>query len=274
MHSQRRSWMPVRLAICLIVLIVSVLMPCRAEDLFADLPDELITLRDGRKLSGRYHAERGVLRIAGIGNATIRVSEQMIVKRQPLISQPTLPAPVSADKIKAVKAKSLSLAELLLQEEPGTTDKIIVQYQPPMALSANAAALELTKDKIADQRARINYLERLYTTEIEYGARLVERVRKLTEQYKAARDYFEKHGQAYLGYENGASYQLREAMRLLSIGQNDLDASLNKAADGLIKKQEAEQIMATMLEGQRRLEQSLLQEKEVHQREQFNRIKQ
>lgn len=272
MHSQRRSWMPVRLAICFIVLIVTVLMPCRAEDLFADLPDELITLRDGRKLSGRYHAERGVLRIAGIGNATIHVSEQMIVKRQPLITQPTNAA--SADKIKVLKSKVSPMVELSQQEEPATTEKIIVQYQPPVALSANAAALELTKDKITDQRARINYLERSYATEIEYGGRLVERVRKLTEQYKAARDYFEKHGQAYLGYENGASFQLREAMRLLSIGQNDLDTSLNEASDDLIKKQDAEQLLATMLEEQRRLEHRLLQEKEEHHREQFNRIKQ
>jgi len=240
--------------------------------MFADLPDELITLRDGRQLPGRYHADLGVLRIAGIGHATIRVSEQMIVKRQPLISQPTLPA--SVDNIKAAKVKSLALAELLQQEEPASKEKIIIQYQPPMALSFDAAALELTKDKITDQRARINYLERIYTAEIEDGGRLVERVKKLTEQFKAARDYFEKHGQAYLGYENGASYQLREAMRLLSIGQNDLDTSLNKASDCLIKKQDAEQFMATMLEEQRRLEQRLLQEKEQQQREQSNMIKQ
>ena len=272
MLSQPRASMLARAIICLMVLIVSVLMPCRAEDLFADLPDELITLRDGRQLPGRYHADQGVLRIAGIGNATIRLSEQMIVKRQPLITPPTRSA--SVDKIKALKSNVLPMAELLPQEEIATTEKIIVQYQPPIALSADAAALELIKDKIADQSARIIYLERLYTTEIEYGARLVERVRKLTDHYKAARDYFEKHGQAYLGYENGASYQFREAMRLLSIGQNDLDASVNEASDDLIKKQDAEQLMATMLEEQRRLEHRLLQEKAQHQREQSNMIKQ
>jgi hypothetical protein len=272
MYHQRHALRPARVTIWLIVLIVSVFMPCRAEDIFADLPDELITLRDGRQLPGRYHAEQGVLRIAGIGHASIRVSEQMIVKRQPLISPSKLST--SGDQIKALKSKSLPMVEVSQQEEPATKEKIIIQYQPPMALSSDAAALELTKEKIADQRARINYLERLYTTEVEYSGRLVERVRKLTDHYKAARDYFEKHGQAYLGYENGASYQFREAMRLLSIGQNDLDTSLNKASDNLIKKQDAEQVMATMLEEQRRLEQQLLREKEHHLREQSNMIKQ
>jgi hypothetical protein len=240
--------------------------------MLADLPDELITLRDGRSLPGRYYADLGVLRIAGIGNATIRVTEQMIAKRQPLISSAKVSP--SAEQIKKWKDKSLIVSDVSQSEEPTPKEKIIIQYQPPLSLSVNAAALELLKDKVTDQRSRINYLENLHQSEIKYGARQVERVGKLMEQYKAARDYFEKHGQAYQGYENGASYQFREASRLLSIGQNGLDASLNDAANALIKKQEAEQIMATMLEEQRRLEQSLLQEKEVHQREQFNRIKQ
>jgi hypothetical protein len=49
---------------------------------------------------------------------------------------------------------------------------------------------------------------------------------------------------------------------------------LNDAANALIKKQEAEQIMATMLEEQRRLEARLMQEKELQLREQNNRIRQ
>jgi hypothetical protein len=267
--------MLVRISICLIVLFVLVLTPCRAEDIFADLPDELITLRDGRRLPGRYHADQGVLLIAGIGHATIRVSEQMIVKREPLKPKSDAsktPSLVLVDQTKTMRLTQESMVELPRADESLVEKKIIIRYQPPMETSPNAAALALIKEKIADQAERVRYLKRLHTTEMEYGTRLVERVQKLTERYEDARAYFEKHGQAYLGYENSASYQLREAFRLLAIGQSDLALSINKAADSELKTRGAEQVMATLLEEQQRLELRIMQEKDQQQREQANTI--
>jgi hypothetical protein len=216
-------------------LLVSPSSALGAEADFADLPDESFVLVDGRKFQGRYNEQLGRLWIAGLGNAIIRVTPPEIAKRSPIVKPPphVIPPPaVPSESVDQIAANNRE--QVVLQAVPGSVKAVHYGDNPDDILK-----LTFLRNQLAEHEKKAFYFNKIFDKEQDNIRDLMVSVKKSLENYKRAKDYYELRGAAALGYENNATFNLREAIRVMGNIKAELEAAQVKAAEYAERKQDA-----------------------------------
>lgn len=206
---------------------------------FKELPDEKITLSDGRTFIGRYHEGLGILWIAGIGNATMKLVPSAILKREIIVKPPVI---VSKEKEAltsqpANASENYQVADALepLKTSYSQHDIKAVTYS---VNPDDILRIAVQEKLLIDYKKKADSLEKAYIKEQENVEKLRKDLVQLMIAYKLAKIYYEQHGPAALGIENTATFQLREAIRNVANGNAQIEAAETKVQELSAKKQD------------------------------------
>lgn len=176
---------------------------------FADLPTEVLHLRDGRKFTGRFNEEQEKLAIIHPVRAVIEIKKYDIVRRERL----------------SVESEEVAVAA--------------VQKLPPI-LSEDSPLTRKMKEELRVAR----FKEKATSQSIEESQKktvaLEEHLVKLKAEYDVARVIYEREGGARLGFENPTTYRLKQLYFIASKCGGNLEEEKRKLEDFRLRLMEAQ----------------------------------